>query len=156
MRESTTLLLACVVLLAIAPAALAFDTDGYKLATETILCDCGCHPQSVAACACGRAAEMREEMRGMVEGGMTGEAVIASYVAQHGEKIRIAPEAHGFNLLAWVGPLILLLAGMVGLVLLIRRWSGRREAEAGDTAPPALEADDPYVGKLRRELEDLQ
>jgi hypothetical protein len=103
LRESTTLLLACVVLLAIAPAALAFDTDGYKLATETILCDCGCHPQSVAACACGRAAEMREEMRGMVEGGMTGEAV-----------------------------------------------------EAGDTAPPALEADDPYVGKLRRELEDLQ
>lgn len=156
MRESATLLLVCVVILAVAPAALAFDTDGYELATETILCDCGCHPQSVAACACGRAAEMREEMRGMVEGGMTGEAVIASYVAQHGEKIRIAPEAQGFNLVAWVGPLVLLLGGVFGLVFLIRRWSGRRDAEALDTAPPALEADDPYVGKLRRELEELQ
>ena len=156
MRESSTLLLVCVVILAVAPAALAFDTDGYELATETILCDCGCHPQSVAACACGRAAEMREDMRGMVEGGMTGDAVIASYVAQYGEKIRIAPEARGFNLVAWVGPLVLLLGGVFGLVFLIRRWSGRGDAAALDTAPPALEADDPYVGKLRRELEELQ
>jgi cytochrome c-type biogenesis protein CcmH len=138
----------------LAPAAMAYDESEYLKAAETILCDCGCHPQSVADCACGRAAELREEMRAMVVGGMTGEEVIASYVAKHGEKILIAPDAEGFNLLAWLGPLALLLVGIVAIALLVRRWSPRKDA----SVPPQVELspDDPYVNKLRRELEDLQ
>ena len=42
----------------LAPAAMAYDESEYLKAAETILCDCGCHPQSVADCACGRAAEL--------------------------------------------------------------------------------------------------
>ena len=38
------------------------DQKAYLEVATTILCDCGCHPQSVHACACGRAAEMREEI----------------------------------------------------------------------------------------------
>jgi cytochrome c-type biogenesis protein CcmH len=136
--------------------ALAYDEAEYLKAAETVLCDCGCHPQSVAACACGRAAELRQEMRTMVAGGMSGDDVIASYVAKHGEQILIAPDAEGFNLLAWLGPVALLLAGVVGIVLLVRRWSPKAGSEANEAPRPDLAPDDPYVSKLRRELKDMQ
>lgn len=149
--------LSCLLLLVVlSPAALAYDEAEYLKAAERVLCDCGCHPQSVAACACGRAAELREEMRAMVAGGMTGDAVIASYVAKHGEKILIAPDAVGFNLLAWLGPLAMLLVGIVAIVLLVRRWGPKKGGVSGDTSQAELSPDDPYVTKLRRELEDMQ
>lgn len=141
------------------PTVLAsYDEAEYLKAAETVLCDCGCHPQSVEDCACGRAAEMREEIRAMVAGGMTGDEVIASYVAKHGEKILIAPDAAGFNLFAWLGPLTLLIVGTGAIVLLVRRWSPTRseEAAARSDARTDLAPDDPYIRKLRRELEDLR
>ena len=154
---SRVAVLGCLLLVAaLSPAALADDEAEYLKAAERVLCDCGCHPQSVAACACGRAAELREEMRAMVVGGMSGDAVIASYVAKHGAKILIAPDAEGFNLLAWLGPLAMLLIGIVAIVLLFRRWSPKKGDVAGEAIRPELSPDDPYVTKLRRELEDLQ
>jgi cytochrome c-type biogenesis protein CcmH len=137
-------------------AALAYDEAEYLKAAERVLCDCGCHPQSVAACACGRAAELRDEMRAMVAGGMTGDEVIASYVAKHGEKILIAPDAEGFNLVAWLGPLAMLLVGIVAIVLLVRRWSPKKGDGTDESPRPDLIPDDPYVTRLRRELEDTQ
>jgi cytochrome c-type biogenesis protein CcmH len=145
-------------LLAAGAPVWGFDSAGYEKATKTILCDCGCHPQSVADCACGRAAAMREDIRKKIASGMSGEAVIAAYVAEYGEKILITPEASGFNLVAWVGPFVLLALGIAGLILLVRRWSGRLRAEAG--AEPAVAvgppADDAYASRLRREIEDLR
>ncbi len=90
----------------------------------------------------------------MIEQGMSGDDVIAAYVANYGEKIRIAPEAQGFNLLAWLGPLAALLAGCIGMFWLARRWSGRRVADDEGGSQRALPADDPYVAKLNRELEE--
>jgi cytochrome c-type biogenesis protein CcmH len=139
------------------PVALAsYDEAEYLKAAERVLCDCGCHPQSVAACACGRAAELRDEMRAMVAGGMSGDEVIASYVAKHGEKILIAPDAEGFNLLAWLGPLAMLLLGAVAVVFLVRRWGPRKTDRTDQATSPDLSPDDPYVNKLRRELEEMQ
>jgi cytochrome c-type biogenesis protein CcmH len=147
--------LLCSVLL-VGAALASYDEAEYLKAAERVLCDCGCHPQSVAACACGRAAELREEMRGMVAGGMSGDEVIASYVAKHGVKILIAPDAEGFNLLAWLGPLAMLLLGSTAIVLLVRRWGPQKTGGTVEASRPELSPDDPYVNKLRRELEDLQ
>ena len=153
----TALLCSVLLVAALSPVALAsYDEAEYLKAAETILCDCGCHPQSVAACACGRAAELREEMRAMVAGGMSGDELIASYVAKHGEKILIAPDAEGFNLLAWLGPFAMLLFGVVAIVFLVRRWGPKKTDGAEMAATPDLSPDDPYVNKLRRELEDMQ
>jgi len=139
------------------PAA-GFDSAGYEEAITTILCDCGCHPQSVKACACGRAAEMREDMRRMVAGGMSGEEIIADYVAKNGEQIRIAPVASGFNLVAWIGPLIGLILACFGLLWLIRRWSRDSNlTESGATTPVAeVAGDDPYREKLRAAMERME
>ena len=155
------------ILLAAASIHAATDPAAeYGKVIQTIRCDCSCHPQSVESCACGRAAEMRETIAAMIEGsgdgaGMTAEAVIARYVAEQGEQIRIAPAAPGFNLVAWLGPLIGLVLGLLAAGVLVRHLA----RNAGRTAPgtpagttPAetgqLDHDDPYRAKLRRQLEE--
>ena len=156
MREPRSSLLPLLLLLGmlVAPPALADEASEYGKAASTILCDCGCHPQSVADCTCGRAAEMRSEVLTMVQGGMTGDAVIASYVERYGDKIRIAPTASGFNLLAWLGPLALLLGGACGVTWLVRRLSRSAASAAADAAAPVPAADDAYLARLRREVEE--
>jgi len=122
-------------------------------ATSTILCDCGCHPQSVKACACGRAAEMRDDMAALVRQGMSGEQIVDQYVATHGEQIRIAPTATGFNLVAWLGPLFGIFAAIGGLVLVLRRWSGGPSEEPG---PAPAAPDDVDRARLDRALERFE
>ena len=126
------------------------DEAEYDKAARTILCDCGCHPQSVHDCACGRAAEMRGEIMAQIRQGRTGEEVIEAYVASRGEQVRIAPTAKGFNLVAWLGPSLLFLLATLSLVLVLKRWKGTT------AAPPPLarlDPDDPYLARLERDLE---
>jgi len=147
-----------------APAgAAAVDPAEYDEAISTIRCDCGCHPQSVKDCACGRAAQMREEIQAQMAGdpstgrpAMNAAGLIAWYVERQGEQIRISPAATGFNLLAWLGPLVALLVASVVLVALIRRWHGQRPAVPAPAEGPPLPGDDPYLRRLNRQLEELE
>lgn len=148
----------------LAPGALAGPAEeaAFEEATATVLCDCGCHPQSVHACACGRAAEMRAEMREMADAGMDGEAIVDHYVGIHGEKIRIAPEARGFNLVAWLLPLFALVVAAAAMVALIRHWRRRSAVEEERDAPPggaprsADPADAAYLERLERAVRDAE
>jgi cytochrome c-type biogenesis protein CcmH len=109
------------------------------VAVKTILCDCGCHPQAVHDCACGRAEEMRSEIAARIAQGKTGQQVIDAYVAHHGEKILVAPTAQGFNLVAWLGPGALLVGAAVGLTLVLKRWR-RPTSEAPHRESPLEES----------------
>jgi len=133
----------------------AFQRE-FDYATRTILCDCGCSPQSVHDCACGRAEEMRNEIAAAIREGKTGAQVVDGYVARYGEKIRVAPTASGFNLLAWLGPGVALLLGILASVLILRRWKRRSATEeaAAPVTPPA--EDDPYVARLREQLKEYE
>jgi cytochrome c-type biogenesis protein CcmH/NrfF len=154
--------LVLLVLLAL-PAIADTDAD-YHEVIATIRCDCGCHPQSVEDCSCGRAAEMREEIGAMIRGtggagGMTADAVIARYVAEQGEQIRIAPSTAGFSLVAWLGPLIGLVLGLIAALVLVRNLArGSSHGEVLVEAPAldcgVVDADEPYRAKLRRQLDE--
>jgi len=126
----------------------------YEKAATTLLCDCGCNPQSVKECACGRAEEMRVALAQDASAGKSGDQIIAAYVAKYGQKILVSPPATGFNLVAWAGPAIGLLAATLMITLMIRRWhrvSGSLPHEPA-AAPPA--EDDAYRARLRRDVED--
>ena len=142
--------------------SMADPADEYHEVIRTIRCDCGCHPQSVESCACGRAEQMRASIAELVEGPngrepLTAKAVIAQYVAEQGEQIRIAPAAVGFNLLAWLGPLIGLVLGLgaaVALVHHLARSTAAKVEEGHEERAPPVALDDPYRAKLRRQLEE--
>ena len=134
------------------------DADGaYEKAAGAILCDCGCHPQSVLACACSHAEEMREAIAAEAKAGRTAEEIIAGFVARSGESILVVPRAEGFNLLAWLGPGVALVIAIAGMALLVRRWraGGSREALAhpAGAAPPPDETD---LARLKRAIDELR
>jgi len=129
-------------------------SGAYEQAASAILCDCGCHPQSVKDCACVRAGEMREAIAAEAASGKTGDAIVASYVARYGQKILVTPPASGFNLVAWLAPSAGLIATALCMALLIRRW--RRTAAPPATAAAAGPADPAYLARLERDLKDLR
>ncbi len=133
------------------------DRREVEKAAKEILCDCGCHPQSVYECACGRAEQMWDEIGADVAAGKSGDQVIAGYVARYGERILIAPKAVGFNLVAWLAPGIALLAVGAGLVIVLRRWAGRAAPASETGGGPAAERrlDPEYVARLERDLENM-
>ncbi len=128
----------------------------YEEAATTILCDCGCHPQSVKECACGRAEEMRVAIAADATSGQSGEQIIAAYVAKYGQKILVSPPASGFNLVAWVGPAIGFLGATIVIASVVLRWRRVAAAHPPETPPPPDAADATYLARLRDDLEDLR
>jgi cytochrome c-type biogenesis protein CcmH len=68
-------------------------------------------------------------------------------VAQYGTKILAAPPKKGFNLLAWLLPVFLLLGGAIVLGLLAWRWSHTREP-----GPPAAQLSPALERRVDEEL----
>jgi len=68
-------------------------------------------------------------------------------VAQYGTKILAAPPKKGFNLLAWLLPIFLLLGGAIVLGLLAWRWSHAREP-----GPPAAQLSPALERRVDEEL----
>ena len=94
----------------------------YERAATMLLCDCGCNPQAIKDCACGRADDLRASLAKDALAGKSGDEIIAAYVARNGQKILVSPPAAGFNLVAWAGPAIGLLGAAVVIAVLVRRW----------------------------------
>jgi cytochrome c-type biogenesis protein CcmH len=133
---------------------MAAKDTAYEQAARAILCDCGCHPQSVLECACSHAQEMREAIAAEAAAGKSAEAIVAGYVARSGESILVVPKAEGFNLLAWLGPGVGLLVAIAGVIVLLRRWRRGSPADAGaGSAPAATDAD---LARLRRAIDELR
>ena len=153
----TVLLAAAIPALASKGAAPAgVDRDELVFVSSEILCDCGCHPQSVYACACGRSGEMWRMLGDLVTKTGSGEAALATYLEEHGDKVLLAPKAEGFNLVAWLGPLAGLLLAIVAVILILRRWKGNPEEETPSESELDTTLDAGYLSRLNKDLEKMQ
>ena len=125
-----------------------------ELGTE-IVCMCGtCGRKRIGECTCGMAAQMREEVAGLVAKGMTREQIYDYYIAKYGSQEPLAsPLNKGFNRLAWLFPYAIGATGALLVGLVAVRWS-RREQVVTEGAPAAAE-DDRLAQRLDDELRDL-
>jgi cytochrome c-type biogenesis protein CcmH len=99
---------------------------------------------------------VREDIAKSLAAGQPEDEIIARYVAEYGEKVLSAPTHAGFNLLAWWGPYVALVAGGFGLWLAIRRMNQASVvAETGDRAGGA-EIPQSARDEIKRELERLE
>jgi cytochrome c-type biogenesis protein CcmH/NrfF len=128
--------------------------QAYERAATQLLCDCGCNPQSIKECACGRAEELRVALAQDASAGKSGDEIIAAYVAKSGQKILVSPPASGFNLIAWTGPAIGLLGATVMIALMIKRWHRSSAALPAEAVPPTTALDEAYLARLRRDVEE--
>ena len=88
-----------------------------------------------------------------IRAGDTKSEIKRELVDQFGPAILAEPPKHGFDLLAWLLPIVGLLVGGIVLALAVWRWSRRREPElvlaAGGVALPR-----PIDPELERRLDD--
>ncbi|HWJ15967.1 MAG TPA: cytochrome c-type biogenesis protein [Gemmatimonadaceae bacterium] len=69
------------------------------------------------------AQSMRSLVRDQLAQGKTPEQVKAYFVSKYGEWILLSPPPHGFNLLAYLFPMLVVLGGGAVIVFAVRRWT---------------------------------
>ncbi|ORJ60592.1 cytochrome c-type biogenesis protein [Geothermobacter hydrogeniphilus] len=112
---------------------LALPTGGLAELTETevtesLICyACPGEPLSIDRCSGGD--RMREAIRSMLAEGKNKQQILDYFVAQFGDSILTTVPKRGFNLVAYLGPIVGLLIGIPVAILVIRRWgsAGQRQ-----------------------------
>jgi cytochrome c-type biogenesis protein CcmH len=117
--------LAAALLLA-APAAASEQHPTLNELENQIMCPV-CAGETLAQSDSPAAAQVKRYIQGRIAAGDTRSQIKRELVAQYGTRILAAPPRHGFDLLAWVLPLVLILGGAGVMGLLAWRWTRRRE-----------------------------
>jgi cytochrome c-type biogenesis protein CcmH len=76
------------------------------------------------------AQSMRSLVRDQLAEGKSPEQVKAYFVSKYGEWILLSPAAHGFNLLAYLFPVLVVVGGGALIVISVRRWTASTEASS--------------------------
>lgn len=113
-----------------------------------------CQGESVASSQATIAQQMRAVIRQQLQEGQSEAQVIQYFKARYGPQIVWTPQWQGFDLVAWLVPIALLLLGVVILFYVLRSWravTGKADGGAmnGDTG--ALDGD---AGAINRPLRE--
>ncbi len=99
-----------------------FDKLGHR-----IMCSCGCN-ELLLECnhvGCPLSDGMRQELKAGVDRGDSDNVILASFEEKYGPTALAAPPARGFNIVGWIMPFTVLILGIGGTALLIRKWKLR-------------------------------
>lgn len=105
-----------------------------------------CQGLSVADSPADAAVAMRDEVKVLAAMGYDADQILDYFEASYGEFIRLDPKKEGFSLLVWLLPVGFVLLGG-GLV-----WTQLGRSTPAP-APPAEPTLDPYLARVRAELE---
>jgi len=131
-----------------------FERADVRSVSERIVCYCGCPHLQVSKCFCGTADSMRLDIANRLDAGESEEDVIAAYVKEHGTWILAVPPREGFNWVIWVGPPVALVAGVLLLLGVGRRWSRPTHVLPVREAVALGEAEQHEKDRYRAELAD--
>ncbi len=116
---------------------------------NTLIAPC-CFTNTVAEHRSPLSDKVREEVRALVASGATETEILDAFVAKYGERILAAPTPHGFNLLAYLLPLIALSAGALVIVFTLRRHRPRPVEPTGVEAEPSDQIKARFDAELAR------
>lgn len=125
--------------------------DRYTDLGHRLMCTCGC-AQMLGECnhvGCPESSRMRQELTAAIQSGASDKDILDSFAAKYGTTVLAAPTTKGFDLVAWIAPIAVFGAALLGTILLVRHWSiGRSNAAAQQVASPAIDA---LRERIRRE-----
>ncbi len=131
----------------------AADTAGrYSDLGHKIMCTCGCN-EILLECnhmGCQASAKMTVELRAAVDRGDSDNAILTAFQDEYGPTALAAPWLTKFNIVAWVVPPLLLLLGLAGTFLLVKKWR-LRVATMPEIADDSASRD--LRDRIRRETE---
>jgi cytochrome c-type biogenesis protein CcmH len=94
-----------------------------------------CQNQTIADSHATLAADLRQQVREMIQRGQTDAQIIDFMTERYGDFVLYRPPLKPTTVLLWFGPALLLVGGFVGLVIVLRRRSRM--------APEAFDPDEP-------------
>ncbi len=102
-----------------------------------------CQGESVADSPSELAQQMRGVIRQKLQSGQSEQEVINYFEAHYGLQILLKPQWQGFQLLAWLVPIAMLLGGALLIFLVLRSWS--LQAVRATTERSTAEGTVPYT-----------
>ena len=144
------------------------NSEAIKQIEQRLHCTCGCN-LDVYTCrttdfSCTYSPELHREVLALYDNGKSAQQILDAFVAKYGEKVLMAPEPGGFNLLGYLLPGIAITLGAATLALVIGRRERRRSlavvaaapaAMGPGVAPAAVQATPEELERLRRALEEV-
>lgn len=132
-----TVAVACLAALALAPAALAAGRPSLPALEPQLMCVTCKIPLSVADSA--EATQERELIKELIAKGENEAQIKKVMVSQYGPAVLSTPSTKGFQLSAYLVPIVVVLALIALMVTLLPRWRRAARARAGQHEPvPAL------------------
>jgi cytochrome c-type biogenesis protein CcmH len=144
------------------------NDEAIKQIEQRLHCTCGCN-LDVFTCrttdfSCTYSPELHREVVALYDDGKTAQQILDAFVAKYGEKVLMAPEPGGFNLLGYLLPGVAITVGAVVLAVVIGRKERQRSlalAAASPSGPigrepaPATAASAEELERVRRALAEV-
>lgn len=140
MRFAATVASALLALTLFAPTALASAPTLASMEDEVMCTVCGV-PLSMAREAPAAKRE-RALIQELIVSGRSESQIKAELVATYGNAVLIEPTRSGFDLVAWLVPVALTVAGAALLIWLLMRWRRTGPSDAAPARLPALSESD--------------
>lgn len=130
-----------------ADTASRFESVGHRL-----MCACGCS-QVLLECdhmGCPNLTQETSELRAAIARGDSNDAILTAFQNEYGPTVLAAPWLSRFNIVAWIVPPALLILGLAGTFLLVRKW--RLRSVAMPEVPQDIQSTE-IRERIRRETE---
>jgi Cytochrome C biogenesis protein len=134
----------------------AQETPRAKALSKRVLCMCGgcedsaglCnHPGGTFSGPCETARGMQKDLDAHVTRGESDDQILQAMVEQYGPTVLIEPPKKGFDLLAWIMPIVVPLIALVLVWEVVRRW--RHKATLAPAGGPQVSAE--FLARAQRE-----
>ncbi len=119
------------------PAAANPELEARMLTITAELRCLVCQNQTIADSHADLAIDLRQQVREMLQKGMTDQQITEYMTARYGDFVLYRPPFNRMTVLLWVGPGLLLVLGLLGLVLVLRRRSRMPEDRFDAEEPEA-------------------
>ena len=153
-RFPVLILLLGILLPSTAPAQIY--SGNVKRVSENFICQCSCNHQ-LSGCGmlhCGSANPLRSEINEKLQAGLTEEKIVDDFVTKYGRVILSAPTGEGFDLVAWILPVVALLVGLMVLYRVFRVWTRRQSLPVVPSSNPEAIPEE-YRTRMEKELKDF-
>ena len=137
MRRAAGIAAAALAVIALTPSAVADERASLPDIEDEVMCTI-CGTTLEGAGTAPQAERQRELIRSLIAEGETKEQIKAALVAEYGPDVLAVPDDSGFDLVAWIVPIVgfAVAVGVLGFVLVRMRGSGAG-AGTGVTVSPA-------------------
>lgn len=111
-----------------------------------------CRSQSIRQSRSFMADDMRQKTRAMIAEGRSDDEIREYFIERYGTWVLLTPPKRGFNLAAYLLPVLVVVIGAAGLTLAGLRWKRASAAvERSEPPPPSR-----HLTRLERELEEIE